>query len=347
MSNLILNQLKPLKPFLKAKGLTHEQYGVIKNGVLYYNNTLADIELPIGIPFDCCINLYELQTLLSSIKGETVIVNQDDLVQVICGDMTYTVSTMPINSLDNVIHFYNKDDFVECDNPQIFKQMMGIAESYVQPCYDVTNVRYSYESLIVYNNTVTCSDRYNIVQGWLDFAMPNLAILLPQIMVFNRIAKGQQIVGMNLFGNFFAVKFDNGVKVYIRSHYEDGQRVAINMGTVNGVMSKKWVGPKTQIPDFVKKQIVLLKKLTSQDTLYFTNSFCEANGQRIDYPSFGEEIVSIKCALKHLKTVFDNGNLVSTVDKSGLCFVREDSAIRGFIGAILNDELDNYGIPKC
>ena len=141
MSKLILDKLKVLKPLIKGKGLIYEKYGVIKDEVLYFGNGFIQAEIPIDIPFNCCIDLYQLTTVLSNVKGETVVINKDNNVYVHYDNVDYNIETLPIDSLNQTISFFNIATNVKVDeSPCVFKWFTTIAENYVQPIANEPNI---------------------------------------------------------------------------------------------------------------------------------------------------------------------------------------------------------------
>lgn len=340
MSKLILNQLKTIKPLIKAKGLPFEQYGVIKDNVLFMNNGFVEIELPIDIPFNACVNLHDLYTILQSVKSESVVVNKDGKVYVYANDTQYQVRSLPIDTIDNVIRYHCLTKQVSCDNPQIFLKMCDIAETYVAEIDNEEDIKHAIETLLIINNVAYCSDKKNIIQAMLDFGMPDTAISLASIIHINKLAKGNSIVAMAMT-NFLMLEFDNGLKIYVENLIsKNTDKAHYYSKLINETIDKFWKNADIEIPEFVKSQIALLNKLSMQNVVYFTNSFCQSDQQRIDYPEFSKHHISFKCLFKHFKIISDYANKIRTTPNKGLSFIDETNLIRGFIGAIVNEDND-------
>lgn len=338
MSKLILNKLKTLKSLIKGKGYPYEKYGVVKDGILYFHNGVIQTEIEIDIPFDCCIDLFQLTTILQSIKGETVIVQNGDKVSVNHNNMIYNVETLPIDSITNMLYF-NQPIAVECNAPYVFKEMCKFAESYTQPIDNPDNVNFIAETLLIYNNLISFTDKFNVVQATLDFAMPNLSFSLEQVGLFNKVVKSNDIVGMNLIGDYLLLQLDNGLKVYLKSlHNINPEKLASSADKVNNVLNDVWKLPTIIIPDFVKEQFELLNKLSVWNTIFFNNSFCQANSSQINYDSFTDEPIDFKCVYRHLHTAIKMGYYFKSDDK-GLSFLSKDNLIRGFIGRVRGDAI--------
>lgn len=112
MSSLLLCQLRPIKSIFKSKGLDCEMYGLIKDGVLYFNNGYIAIKIPIDIPFNCYIHLHQLYTILQAVKSESVIVYQNNIVSVKCDDVLYKIDSMPFDPTQN-LNFINFNAEIE------------------------------------------------------------------------------------------------------------------------------------------------------------------------------------------------------------------------------------------
>lgn len=337
MSKLILNTLNLLKPLIKPKGLIYDKYGVVKDGVLYFGNGFVQVEIPIDIPFNCCIDLYQLQTLLANLKGETVIVNRDGNVYVHCDNTDYNIETLPIDSLNKTVFFLNVEPNIKCEeSPFIFKLMCKIAKEYVQPIANEQNVDFISETMLVHNGTVICTDKFNIIQGRLDFNMPTMALPLSAIVTFLKIS-AKDIVGMDLINEFLLIKFADGMKFYMPNlAIGNMERVLQAYTRVAGMLDKIWELPNIEIPISVKHQIKLLNKVSLQNVVYFNNTFCQANNSQIHYSSFTDELFAFKCVYRHLKVAFENGNLYKVSEK-GMSFLSAGNFIRGYIGKVLDD----------
>lgn len=337
MSKLILNKLKVLRPLVKSKGLIYEKYGVVKDGVLYFGNGFIQAEIPIDIPFNCCIDLYQLETVLRNVKGESVIINKDGKVFVHYDETDYNIETLPIDSLNQTISFFNAETAVKCEEPPyIFKDFCGIAEGYVQPIANEPNVDFLCETLVIHNGTLICTDKYNIIQGVLDFAMPTMALPLSALIYFNKIKK-EDIVGMGLGNEFLLIEFSNGLKFYMPNlAHNQIERVATVYNRLVGTLDKVWEMPNIEIPMLVKEQINLINKISLQNAVFFNNTFCRAENSEIHYPSFTNEPFIFKCLYRHLKMALLWGKWFKTSEK-GMSFLSESSLIRGYIGKVLDD----------
>lgn len=337
MSKLILDKLKVLKPLIKGKGLLYEKYGVVKDGVLYFGNGFIQAEIPIEIPFDCCIDLYQLETVLRNVKGESVIINKDGKVFVHFDETDYNIETLPIDSLNLTINFFNAQSAVKCDeSPYIFKQVCDIAEGYVQPIANAGNVDFLCETLIVHNGTLVCTDKYNIIQGILDFGMPTMALPLSALIYLNKI-KEKDIVGMGLVNEFLLIEFSNGLKFYMPNlAFNQMERVVATYNRLVGTIDRVWEAPNIEIPVLVKEQINLINKISLQNAVFFNNTFCRAENSEIHYPSFTNEPFIFKCLYRHLKMALTWGKWFKTNEK-GMSFLSERGLIRGYIGKVLDD----------
>lgn len=337
MSKLILDKLKVLKPLIKGKGLIYEKYGVVKDGVLYFGNGFIQAEIPIDIPFNCCIDLYQLETVLRNVKGESVIVNRDNKVFVHFDETDYNIETLPIDSLNQTINFLNAPTNVKCaESPCIFKWICGIAEGYVQPIANEPNVDFLNETLIIHNGTAICTDKYNIVQGRLDFGMPTMALPLSALIYFNKIKK-EDIVGMDLVNKFLIIEFANGLKFYMPNlALGQNERIIATYNRLVGVLDKVWELPNVEIPVFVKEQINLINKISLQNAVFFNNTFCRAENSEIHYSSFTNEPFIFKCLYRHLKMALFWGKWFKVGEK-GMSFLSESNFIRGYIGKVLDD----------
>mgnify|MGYP000024976079 FL=1 len=337
MSKLILDKLKVLKPLIKGKGLPYEKYGVVKDGVLYFGNGFIQAEIPIDIPFDCCIDLYQLETVLRNVKGESVIINKDNKVFVHYDETDYNIETLSIDSLNHTINFFNTQTSVKCDeSPCIFKWLCGIAEGYVQPIGNEQNVDFLCETLIIHNGTLICTDKYNIIQGVLDFNMPTMALPLSAIIYFNKIKK-EDIVGMGLVNEFLLIEFSNGLKFYMPNlAHNQTERIITTYNRLVGTLDRVWEVPNVEIPVLVKEQISLINKISLQNAVFFNNTFCRAENSEIHYPSFTNELFIFKCLYRHLKVALFWGTYFKTSEK-GMSFLSESSLIRGYIGKVLDD----------
>lgn len=334
MSKLILNALKTIKPLIKGNGLTIEKYGLIEDGILYFNNGIIEIEMPVDIPFNACINLYELITVLDKLKGETVIVYQDDVVEVIYEDRHYNISVYSFNAMKTQLHQFKLQPQVSCPAPQVFKQMCKIAETYVQPIRDITSIAYTHETMLICDNAVICSDKFNVIQAMLDFGMPNGAYTLDSIVAFRKIAKGD-IVGMAMNDTHLMLLLDNGLKIYLKNLFNDLAK--LHYEKVLTALNKVWEMPTITLPDHIKTQLEMVHKVSLQNVVFFNNTFCQAGDTKIEYASFTDENFTFKCLYKHLLVVSANSNLVKFSEK-GLSFISQDNLLRGFIGRILSDE---------
>lgn len=337
MSKLILDKLKVLRPLVKSKGLIYEKYGIVKDGILYFGNGFIQAEIPIEIPFDCCIDLYQLETVLRNVKGESVIINKDGKVFVHFDETDYNIETLPIDSLNLTINFFNAQTAVQCDeSPCVFKWLCGIAEGYVQPIANAGNVDFLCETLIIHNGTLVCTDKYNIIQGILDFGMPTMALPLSALIYFNKI-KEKEIVGMALVNEFLLIEFANGLKFYMPNlAYNQTERIITVYNRLVGTLDKVWEAPNIEIPMLVKEQINLINKISLQNAVFFNNTFCRAENSEIHYPSFTNEPFIFKCLYRHLKMALLWGKWFKTSEK-GMSFLSESSLIRGYIGKVLDD----------
>lgn len=337
MSKLIINKLKVLKPLMKSKGLPCEKYGVVKDGILYFGNGFIQAEMPIDIPFNCCIDLYQLETVLSNVKGESVIINKDDKVFVHLDETYYNIETLPIDSLNRTISFFNAQSAVKCDeSPCVFKDFCSIAEGYVQPITNEANIDFLCETLIIHNGTLICTDKYNIMQGALDFNMPTIALPLSAIIYFNKFKK-QEIVGMGAVNEFILIEFSNGLKFYMPNlAHNQTLRIASVYNRLVATLDRVWEVPNIEIPVLVKEQINLIKKISLQNAVFFNNTFCQAENSEIHYPSFTDEPFIFKCIYRHLKMALLWGKYFKTNER-GMSFLSESNLIRGYIGKVVDD----------
>lgn len=337
MSKLILDKLKVLRPLVKSKGLIYEKYGVVKDGVLYFGNGFIQAEIPIEIPFDCCIDLYQLETVLRNVKGESVIINKDNKVFVHFEETDYNIETLPIDSLNQTISFLNAPTNIKCqESPCILKWITTIAEGYIQPIGNEPNVDFLSETLIIHNGTAICTDKYNIIQAQLDFGMPTIALPLSAILYFNKIKK-EDIVGMDLVNEFLLIEFANGLKFYMPNlALGRNELITATYNRLVTTLDKVWEAPNIEIPVLVKEQINLINKISLQNAVFFNNTFCRAENSEIHYPSFTNEPFIFKCLYRHLKVALFWGKYFKTNEK-GMSFLSESGLIRGYIGKILND----------
>lgn len=335
MSKLILNKLDKLKPLVKAKGLDCEKYGIIENGILYFNNGVIEVDIPVDIPFDVCINLHQLITVLSSLKGETVLVNNDGKVNVIFDDRQYNIETMPMEVMIDNFYFFNLQPQVECESPTVFKEMCKISETYVQAPENFNNLAFTHETMLIVNNEVFCSDKFNIIQGILDFGMPSCAFTIDVLLQVNKLLKSANIIGMAITTTHLALKLDNELTVYLPNAVNEKAMLAYTKLTT--VINNVWEKPNIIIPEIVKHQFAILKKVSLQNAVFFNNSFCQADNSKIEYSSFTDIPFSFKCLYKNLLIAFNTGYVYSFGEK-GMSFVSEDQRIRGFIGRVLQDE---------
>ena len=338
MSKLILDKLETFSPLIKAKGFTHEKYGVVKDGVLYFNNGIVEVSISIDLPFNTCIDLYQLHTVLKSLKGESVIVNKNDKVYVHHEDVDYNIETLPINSLDHIIKFFNATASVRCDKPTVFKEMCLVAQNYVQPITNQAHIDFLNSVMFVHNNTALFTDKYNVVQAQLDFGMPTLAFPFEVIYFFNKVSKKVSIVGMDIVDtDYLLVELSNGLKIYLPNMFTKySEQVLHTFNRIEQALNKNWELPSVVIPDTIKTQIMLVNKISLQNVVFFTGSFCQANNSQINYPQFTQEDFNFKCLFKHLKMIFQYGKYFK-IGERGLSFLSEDSQIRGYIGKMLND----------
>lgn len=338
MSKLILNVLKTIKPLIKANGVDVEKYALVEDGILYFNNGVIELEMPVDIPFNACVNLYELITVLDKLKGETVIVYQDDIIQVIFEDRHYNIATLPFDDFKARLHQFNLQPQVSCQAPQIFKQMCKIAETYVQPISDVTNITYTYETMIINDGFVICSDKFNIIQAMLDFGMPNGAYPLDVLIAFNKLAK-HEIVGMGATETHTMILFENGLKVYLPNFFQ--QVTQFQYMKVFNALNSVWQNCQILIPDFVKTQLEMAQKISLQNVVFFNNTFCQAGNSKIEYAEFTDIQFDFKCLYKHLKIAFNNGAYFNFSERA-MSFISDTGLIRGVIGKIQNEEC-KYG----
>lgn len=336
MSKLILNVLKTIKPLIKANGLEVENHGLIEDGILYFNNGVVEIEIPVDIPFNACINLYELMTVLDKLKGETVIIYQDDKVEVIFEDRHYNIATLPFDTFKSQLHQFKLQPQASCDNPQVFKQMAKIAENYVQPISDITNIAYTHETMVINDGFVFCSDKFNIMQGKLDFGMPNGAYSLDTIVAFNKIAKNNVIVAMGVTNTHTMILFDNGLKVYLQNIFAD--KTILHYTKLVNAINSVWADCRIYIPDFIKMQLEMAQKISLQNAVFFNNTFCQAGNSKIEYNKFTDIQFDFKCLYRHLKIAFNNG-VYFNFSERGMSFISDTGLIRGFIGRIRPDEM--------
>lgn len=339
MSKLILNQINAIKPLLKVKGLDFEKYALIKDGILYFNNGEIQIELKIDIPFDCCINVFQLLSILSSIKGESVIVNKDGKVYIHFEDISYTVDTLPLDSLNNVLKNYDETQLVECDKPYVFLKMCSLAEHYLTPINNSANPNYLSETLNIVNNNVCLTDRNNAYQAVLDFAMPNLAFSLNTLIPFNKISKKVDIVGMGLNGNTLVLLFSNNMKVYLPSIHNINPELQVrHYENLTKVMEREWkIDNSIIIPESVKTQVNIVNKISLHNIVHITSSFCQSDDIQIHYPEFADNNFVFKCVYKHLKLALENGYQFA-ICKHGLALLSDDYRIRGVIAKLLSDD---------
>lgn len=334
--SVLLKKLKLISKLIKAKGLMHEQYGVIKDNILYFNNGVLELELPIEIPLNCAINLHQLLTCLSSFKGEGVLIAQENKLILRCDEIDYTIDTRDSEAMNYAISYFNIEPQVQCDNPQIFKKMCKLGVEYILPIENKENINYAFETLTIVNGLVTCSDRKNILQGALDFNMPNCAFSFETIKAFNDVAK-DNIVAMDYKNNNLIILLDNDLKLYLTDlGYINPEKLIYGGNMVNSAFNSYWKLPTISIPELVKAQLNLINKLTSSSTVYFTSSFCEANNQQINFPSFTTENFAIKTFYKHLKNAFEYTDFYLTTP-DGLAVLSNDNLIRCFFGNIKED----------
>lgn len=333
MANQVADKLKVLKSFVKTKGLIRERYCLIKDKVLYANNGIAQVEMPIELPFNSYFNYFQLFTVLSTVKSESVIVAKDDSLTVQADDNIYNIGTEPLDSV-TWINFNNSTEFVECDSPRMFKKLMLLAKDYVQPIKNENALNYAVEFLYIYNNVISFTDRKNLFQGILDFAMPNMAIDLNSILSFNAILNNKmEITGFNLNGNILGIKFNNDVKIYIpilltdqaQLWYEKISKVADDIMKEN-ILS-------LNLTDNVIKQFDNVIKLSKGKIIFFNNSFCESFFTKIDYPSLSDKPFSFRASYSNLKNILSITNNIGISEKNRLiCLTNEIRAVINGMG---------------
>lgn len=333
MSYKVLETLKLLKSFVKSKGLIQERYCLVKDNVLYANNGITQVELPIDLPFNSCFNYFQLFTLLGAVKSESVIVAKDDNLTLQADDTIYNIETQPVANV-NWIGFNNSSEFVECQCPQVFKNLMLIAKDYVQSIKNENALDYAVEFLYIYNNVITFTNRKNIFQGLLDFAMPNMALDLNSILSFNAILNNKmEIVGFNLNGNLLGIKFNNDVKIYIpivlneqpKIWHEKVSKVADDIMKENVI--------SLNLTDHIIKQFDILIKVSKGKFIFFNDNFCQSVDTKINYPSLSDKHFSFKISCINLKNILSISNKIMISDKNRLiCLTNNIRAIINGIG---------------
>lgn len=333
MSYKVLETLKLLKSFVKSKGLIQERYCLVKDNVLYANNGVAQVELPIDLPFNSCFNYFQLFTLLGAVKSESVIVAKDDNLTLQADDTIYNIETQPVANV-NWINLNNSSEFIECQCPQVFKNLIPIAKDYVQSIKNENALDYAVEFLYIYNNVITFTNRKNIFQGLLDFAMPNMALNLNSILSFNAILNNKmEIVGFNLNGNLLGIKFNNDVKIYIpvvlneqpKIWHEKVSKVA------DDVMKENVIS--LDLTDHIIKQFDILIKLSKGKFIFFNDNFCQSVDTKINYPSLSDKHFSFKISCTNLKNILAISNKIMISDKNRLiCLTNNIRAIINGIG---------------
>lgn len=333
MSKLILNQLRPLKSLFKSKGLDCEQYGIVQDGMLYFNNGFIAVKTPIDLPFDCAVHLHQLYTVLQAIKVESVIIYQNTILTVTADDVVYKIDSIPLELMANT-DIISYDPQVDCQSPQIFNSMMKIGEDFVLQVNDEQNIWHGFETLAIINNLACCSDKKNIIQAQLDFGMPNCAFDLPTIIYYNKVAK--EIVGMGFQDNKLIIKFDNELVVYLTNRLLNDSSIHW-YNKINDVLNEKWLLPDIVLPNYVKQQIAILNKLNSSNVVFFNATFCKAGNDKIEYPTFTQELFNAKLLNKPIKLLLNYAMRIKSQDKVGVSFISENNLIRGFVGMVQDE----------
>lgn len=333
MSETILNTLKKVKGFIRQKGLEFDQYGLVKGGMLYVSNGFVQAQLPIDLPFDSVINLYQLQTLLSAVKNESVVIAKDNEILVQADDSTYKIDTLSIETFKWVDPTLPTETH-NCTNPQVFKKCCELASDYVQPISNENAVNFAVEVMHVCNGVVSFTDRNNAFQFVLDYAMPNMALPLSSIVSIAKFMGKEEITGFNLVGDKLLIQ-SGEFSLFVPVLYSDQSPLwadKIN-NVINNIEKEKQV-PVT-ITEHIKQQFDILIKLSRGKFIFFNNHFCSSDNNRIEYADFCEHTFAFKISTNNLKNVLSLTKTFNITEKNRM-FCKTDN-FRFVIGGILED----------
>lgn len=334
MSKNVLNAIKKVKYFIKNKGSEFERYGLIYDNVLYVTNGVSQVEIPLEMPFNAVVNLHQLFVLLSSIKGESVIVAREDGIIIQANDTTYRIDTLPIESF-SYVDINLPQDYVECDNPQIFKQSCTIACDYVKPILNEFAIDYCKELLHICNNVVSFTNGYGAFQFCLDFAMPNMALNLNSLLAISKIVGSEVIKGFNIHGDKLMIVTESLI-LYTPVLFTD--RTPLWFEKISKMFNTLQSQNKVNIEfnDYIIEQFKILSKLSIGKFIFFNNTFCESEDNRIEYPSIGDNNFAFKISISNLFNVLSLTNSISITDNYTLFF--QNDFIRVAITGVRYDE---------
>lgn len=334
MSNEILEKLKLIKPFIKTKGLPFDQYGLVLDQILYVTNGIVQLEIPIPLPFNAVINLYELLTILSTIKTESVIVAREDGIVVQSEDMVYQIHTLPIDSFTYVdVNLLSQ--FVDCNNPQIFSKMAKIAVDYVQPISNENAIQYAVELMHIQDGVISFSDRKNMFQAILDFVMPNMGIPYHSLFMVSKLIKSDTLItGFNLDNNLLGIRtnlFTLYIPVIITEHTKIWSDKMTNI--LNSISQE--LGVNVTINSNTQKQLKIAMALSRSKYVFFNNTFCQSDENKIEYPKIGDSDFSFKINVTNLNNILSLSEVfkITNSDKLLIC----NGNVRGVIGGVKND----------
>lgn len=330
MSDKIISALKNIKFFIKAKGLEFDRYGLIQDGMLYVSNGIAQCQTEFDVPFNAVIDLYQLQTLLSAVKGETVIVVKDNEVILQSEDNTYTISTLPIEQFKWVDPTLSTEVY-NCENPQVFKQACIIACDYVAPISNDNAINYAIETANIKNSVMSFTDRKNIFQFALDYAMPSMSLPLHSLICISKVIGKNEIVGFNIIGDKLLIKTDK-LALYVPVLFDENAMVWCDKYNklVDDINKEKCID--VTINEHIEEQLKIVTKLSKSKYVFFNNHFCVSEGNKIEYSSFTEQPFSFKINIDNLNNVLSLTRDLQISENNRLIF--KNAYARGVINGI-------------
>lgn len=336
MSKEVLEVLKIIKPFIKPRGLPFDQYGLVLDQVLYVSNGIAQVEIPINLPFNAVINLYELMTILSTIKTESVIVAKDNEIVVQADDTLYQIHTMQIDDF-TYIDLHLSPEFFECNNPQIFRKMANIAVDYVQPIRNEHSIQYAIELMHVQDGIISFSDKKNMFQAVLDFGMPNMGVPYYSLFILSKMIKTDDVIitGFNLDGELLGIK-TNLFTLYVPVIITDQTKIwSDKMTKILNDISQE-IGVDVTITEHIQRQLKIVMTLSRSKFVFFNNTFCQSDENKIEYPKIGGIDFSFKINVTNLTNVLKLNNAFKISKENRLILTTNN--IRCVIGGVQADD---------
>ena len=175
------------------------------------------------------------------------------------------------------------------------------------------------------------TDRKNIFQFALDYAMPSMSLPLHSLICISKVIGKSEITGFNRIGDKLLIKTDKLV-LYVPVLFDDNAMVWCDKYNtlIDNIETEKCVD--VTINEHIEEQLKIVTKLSKSKYVFFNNHFCVSEGNKIEYSSFTEQPFSFKINIDNLNNVLSLTRDLRISENNRLIF--KNAYARGVINGI-------------